>query len=42
MVVVTYAGVDRAAGSEGNWYKAGAGHLRFDIHESSHNSWREE
>jgi len=28
--------------TEGNWYEAPAGHLRIDIHESNHNSWREE
>jgi hypothetical protein len=27
---------------EGNWYKACAGHLRIEIHESNLNSQREE
>jgi len=25
---------------EGNWFKARAGHLRIDIQDSKHNSWK--
>ena len=37
---IRYAGVDRAAGSWGKLVQARAGHLRIDIQDSNHNSWR--
>jgi len=40
MVEVRYADGDRAAGSWGKFVQARAGHLRIDIQDSNHNSWR--
>jgi len=37
---ISYAGVDRAAGSSGKLVQARAGHLRIDIQDSNHNSWK--
>jgi len=40
MVEVRYADGDRAIGSWGKLFQARAGHLRIDIQDSDHNSWR--
>jgi len=42
MVEVRYAGVEQAAVYWGESGNGSCGHLRIDIHESNHNSWKVE